>query len=185
MTGYPAASAHSSSELLDLYDEALPHVYGYLLSRCHHVATAEELTSETWLAAAAALTDSLPGMSRPRPDISTAWLIGVARHKLIDHWRRLQREDRNLQAVASAEETGGNGGDDPWVEELDVLHAREILDQLPPNHRAVLVLRYVDDLPVADVARALGRSEHGTESLLARARSSFKAAYLAGEADDA
>ncbi|MGO9196811.1 MAG: RNA polymerase sigma factor [Acidimicrobiales bacterium] len=184
MTGKPAASPESPGALLGLYDEALPHVYGYLLARCHHVATAEELTSETWLAAAAALKEPSPGMHHSVPTISTAWLIGVARHKLIDHWRKLQREDRNLRAVASSETTAAQN-EDPWVGELDLLYAREILGQLSPNHRAALVLRYVDDLPVTEVARALGRSEHGTESLLARARSAFRIAYLAGEADHA
>jgi RNA polymerase sigma-70 factor (ECF subfamily) len=44
------------------------------------------------------------------------------------------------------------------------------------RHRTALVLRYVDDLPVREVARAMRRSEHATESLLARARASLRAA---------
>jgi RNA polymerase sigma-70 factor (ECF subfamily) len=39
-------------------------------------------------------------------------------------------------------------------------------------HRAALTLRYLDGLPVADVAACLGRSLHATETLLARAMSS-------------
>jgi RNA polymerase sigma-70 factor (ECF subfamily) len=34
-----------------LYDRALPQVYGYLADRCRDPATAEDLTSETFLAA--------------------------------------------------------------------------------------------------------------------------------------
>jgi hypothetical protein len=40
--------------LLDLYDEARPEVYGYLLARCGSRALAEDLTAETFLAAAGA-----------------------------------------------------------------------------------------------------------------------------------
>ncbi len=50
--------------------------------------------------------------------------------------------------------------------------------------RAVLTLRYMDDLPVAEVARQLSRSERSIESLLARARVAFRTEY-AREADDA
>jgi DNA-directed RNA polymerase specialized sigma24 family protein len=42
------------------------------------------------------------------------------------------------------------------------------------------VLKYVDDLPVADVARELGRSVHATESLLARGRASLRATMTEG-----
>ena len=32
--------------------------------------------------------------------VTTAWLIGIARHKLVDHWRRVERDQRRLTAVA-------------------------------------------------------------------------------------
>ena len=48
------------------------------------------------------------------------------------------------------------------------------LDQLQPLHRAVLVLRYVDDLSVPEVATAIGRNLTPTNSLLARARAELR-----------
>ena len=65
-------------------------MYGYLLPRCGSEAVAEDLTAETFLAAVAAVR------RRTVPAMSVAWLIGVARHKLVDHWRRQAREERNL-----------------------------------------------------------------------------------------
>jgi RNA polymerase sigma-70 factor (ECF subfamily) len=41
--------------LLELYPRALPEVYGYLLSRCGDASLAEDLTSETFMAAVAAV----------------------------------------------------------------------------------------------------------------------------------
>ncbi len=162
-----------AGDLLELYDETLPVVYGYLLSRCRHVETAEELTSETWLAAAASTGQPL----------TPAWILGVARHKLLDHWRRQDRERRRLAELA-APLAAGRGAQDPWPDELDHLRAEAVLAALPADHRAALTFRYVDDLPVSEVARLVGRSEHGAESLLARARRSFKAAYLENGTDD-
>lgn len=51
--------------LLDLYDAALPEVYGYLLSRCGRRGLAEDLTAETFLAAVEAVRKRPPPAKRP------------------------------------------------------------------------------------------------------------------------
>lgn len=152
--------------LLELYDDALPHVYGYLLARCGGRVLAEDLTAETFLAAVDAVRRADP------PPVTTAWLIGVARHKLVDHWRRAAREERGLRAVGEPPTV-----EDPWDERLDALRARSTLDRLASHHRAALTLRYLDDLPVPQVAALLGRTLHATEALLVRARAAFRRAY--------
>lgn len=154
--------------LLELYDKALPEVYGYLLSRCGQRALAEDLTEETFVAA-------LDACHRPTPpELTVAWLIGVARHKLVDHWRRVAREERGLRVVAG----GLAESEDPWDERLDALVAKQVLDSLGPQHRAALTLRYLDGLPVGVVAGYLGRTVHATEALLVRARAAFRKSYV-------
>ena len=150
-----------------IYHRSLPHVYGYLLSRCGSASLAEDLAAETFMAAVAAAR-------RPSaPEITVAWLVGVARHKLADHWRRSAREERN-QAVA-AQPAGAV--DDPWDEWLDAEAAYAALRCLSPSQRAALTLRYLDGLPVAEVAEHLGRSVHATETLLARSRAALRLVY--------
>lgn len=166
----------AGSALLRLYDPALPEVYGYLLRRCGSTQVAEDLTSETFLAAVGAVRRS------PPPALDVAWLIGVARHKLTDHWRRQSRDQRNLRAVAT-DPTLDPEADDPWDCRLDALRARETMARLAPQHRAALTLRYVDDLPVAQVAGLLERTVHATEALLVRARREFRAVYTRGEGE--
>jgi RNA polymerase sigma-70 factor (ECF subfamily) len=161
----------TGADLLLLYDHALPYVYSYLLARCRSIPVAEDLTSETFLAAVAALD------AGKVPSLSMAWLFGVARHKLSDHWRRLAREDAKLALAGSEPEI-----DDPWDVHLEQTRARDTLDQLGPHHRGVLILRYVDDLPVREVADHLDRTEHATEALLVRARRAFRQAYEEGVA---
>jgi RNA polymerase sigma-70 factor (ECF subfamily) len=154
--------------LLELYDVALPQVYGYLLRRCGRTALAEDLTAETFLAA----VDGVRSGTSPPP--SVGWLIGIARHKLVDHWRRLAREERTLTAVAGE---ASQEAADPWDATLDALQAQETLQALAPQHRAALTLRYLDDLPVSEVAHAMDRTVHATEALLVRARSAFRSTY--------
>ena len=155
------------SDLLEIYDRALPQVYGYLLPRCGNEAVAEDLTAETFLAAVAAV--SKHSVDR----LTVAWLIGVSRHKLVDHWRRKAREDRNVQVAADELVTE----DDPWDEQLDASRAHSALAELRGHHRAALTLRYLDGLPVPEVAEHLGRTVHATEALLVRARSAFRRVY--------
>jgi len=163
-----------AGEFLALYDQALPHVYGYLVARCGSPAAAEDLTAETFLAAVVVVRDG-----DPHPP-GLPWLIGVARHKLVDHWRREGREERRLRMLIDE----APRADDPWDAELDAVAARQTLGRLAPQHRAALTLRYVDDLPVAQVAALLGRSLHATEALLVRARVMFRRAYEGREGSD-
>ena len=71
------------------YRRTLPRVYSYLLSRCGNDPTlAEELTQQTFIAAV-----DLRSRYDGRSDTVT-WLCGIARHKLADHFRMVEREER-------------------------------------------------------------------------------------------
>jgi RNA polymerase sigma-70 factor, ECF subfamily len=168
----PHDGTGSIDDLVDLYPVALPQVYGYLLPRCGSVALAEDVAAETFMAA----VDGLERGAAPVPTV--AWLIGVARHKLVDHWRRVEREQRHLDS-ALAEEV-----DDPWPGVIDVDSLHAVLARLPAPQRTALVLRYLDGLPVAEVAEYVGRSLHATETLLVRARSALRRVYLEEYGDD-
>ncbi|HEY3880218.1 MAG TPA: sigma-70 family RNA polymerase sigma factor [Trebonia sp.] len=164
---HPPVRPDPAFGLLELYDDALPHVYGYLLSRCRDPGLAEDLTAESFLAAVQAVRK--PGAPGP----SVPWLIGVARHKLADHWRQVEREQRGLRRLDAEPDPV----DDPWDAALDRMRAREVLGRLGPHHQAALTLRYLDGLPVPEVARHLDRTVHATEALLVRARGAFRRIY--------
>jgi len=153
--------------LRSFYGETLPAVYGYLLHRCGgSAATAEDLTQETFAAAVAELRK---GREIDNPP---AWVIGIARHKLLDHYRRQARAERVVELP------DGDGADLPDDRDGE---ARErtiaALALVPAAQRAALVLRHVDGYSVPEVAGLLGRSVEAVESLLARGRISFRRAY--------
>jgi len=155
--------------LLELYDDALPLVYGYFVRRCSDRATAEDLTSETFLAA-------MDAAHRPDPPvIAMPWLLGVARHKLADHYRH--KHERRTVVVA---ETLDTDSPDVWDSELDRIVAESVLARLPEAHRTVLTLRYMDDCSVPECAELIGRTVHATEALLVRARRAFRKLYPEG-----
>jgi RNA polymerase sigma-70 factor (ECF subfamily) len=163
--------------LLELYDEALPDVYGYFVRRCPDRHTAEDLTSETFLAAMDAVRRwserSDGGNTGASSPLTLPWLIGVARHKLADHYRR--RHDRFSVPVAELPEPVEPA--DQWDAELDRIVAESVLARLGEQHRTVLALRYLDDCSVPECAELIGRTVHATEALLVRARRAFRSQY--------
>ncbi len=161
----PDAHGHAV-ELLRIYDDAVREVFAYLRARTSDRATAEDLTAETFLAAVDQIRRGV------LEQVSVAWLVGIARHKLADHWRRRARRPEDPVDEPTEEPL-----DDPWTAVIDRQRVAEVMDRLGPHHRSALTLRYLDGLPVPEVADHLGRTVHATEALLVRARSAFRAVY--------
>ena len=158
------------------YERMIPSVYSYVASRClGDEDLAQELTQQTFIAAIHGRS-TFDGRSEP-----VTWLCGIARHKLADHFRRLDREERRRRrATVQAIALGGPDEAARWREVDDRLVIAETLRRLPAAQRAVLTFVALDDLPVAEAARLLGKSFGATQSLLARARESFRNAYPLG-----
>ena len=97
------------------------------------------------------------------------WLQTVARNKLVDHLRRKGRASHYLQRSEPA---------DPVIHPSRT-EVESILHRLPASQRTAMILRYLDDLPVAQVAALMGRSLRSTESLLGRARRTVAASLEA------
>jgi RNA polymerase sigma-70 factor (ECF subfamily) len=173
------ASVHATT-LLALYDDAVGEVFRYLHARCRDRTVAEDLTADTFLAA-------VGQVQRDAVDeVTVAWLIGIARHKLVDHWRRTARRPRTTEldedaiagtAAPAPAGRGGFNGDEVWDAVLDRQRVGAVMAELGPHHRSALVLRYYDGLPVPEVAHQLGRTVEATETLLVRARRRFRSIY--------
>ena len=147
-----------------VFDDGFPEIYRYLLRRVGDRGAAEDVVQETFAAALRKVEDG--GIE----EVTMAWLHGVARHKLADHWRRQERENRRVERWG-ADQRGAVVEAGPGERVLAAL------EELPVPQRAALVLHYLDDVPVQEVAAMLGRSTSATESLLARARHAFRGAY--------
>lgn len=120
---------------------------------------AADLAQETLLRA-------LQGAHRYRGEGSVrAWVLGIARN-LLREWLRSARREVPMASVVDSGGTETFAGD--WV---DVDRA---LARLDPDHREVLVLRFVLDLPSRDVAGALGISDDAVRSRVARAKADFR-----------
>jgi RNA polymerase sigma-70 factor (ECF subfamily) len=154
-------------DLLTVVDAELGNVFAFILRRCGDRSLAEDLSADVILRA-------VRETKRSGILVTPAWLTTVARNRLIDHWRSSARRQR-LEVAWSDPDP------DEWADDGEPLLpgvVTQVMRTLPADHQAVLSLRYLDDLSVSEVADAIGRSVHATESLLVRARRSFRTTYL-------
>ena len=146
-------------------------VCNYLCWLSRDAALAEDLTQETFLAS---INELKKGR---RVEAPIPWIYGIARHKLLDHYRKQARSERVVDPGAEVDDLPVDAGDE---------HARELtiaaLAVVPAAQRAALVLCYMDGFSAAEVATELGKSIAAVHSLLERGRARFKHAYLEGSA---
>ena len=151
------------------YEHSLPRVYAYLFHRCgRDPELAEELAQQAFVEAV-----RTRARFRGQSDAVT-WVVSIARNKLVDHFRRVERDERRHASLLSnlAHERTAALPAPSGADEID-----EALAVLPYLQRAVLVLHSMDHLSVREVARSIGKSEAATASLLARGRDAFRQAY--------
>ncbi len=86
----------------------------------------------------------------------TAWLHGIARHKLVDLWRRQGRSDRLFESFDDLSEAEHPAGSDEPTARRDLAR---LLEALPPAQRQSIVDTKIEGLSVADAARRAGVSE--------------------------
>jgi RNA polymerase sigma-70 factor, ECF subfamily len=124
----------------------------------------EDIVQEAFLSLSAAVRNG-------RLETATVgWLIVAARNIFLQQIRHDDREQHRLQAFVSDASLLLS----PHENVAGSLGVRAALQRLSDIDRAVLVLRYVEDLPERDVAALIDRSPEATQSLLARARRNLR-----------
>lgn len=144
-----------------LYEAHAVEVYRYVHRRCRDRALAEDVTQDAFLAAVRTVDDP--------SSITVAWLIRVARNRLLDLLRREARYESKLQLVGARTD-----GPDRLDGVPDRLRMTAALEALRVEHRIALMLHYVDGLTVAALAAEMGRTPKGVEALLTRARRALR-----------
>jgi len=180
-----AIQAGDDAALATLYHRYLPTVWRYACGQlAGNLAVAEDVVGETFLAA-------LRQVGRLAPGGGTVggWLLGIARHKVGDVRRRAGRTPAAGPGAADAgprpsTATCRAGCPPPAEDPLASVASAEtrtqvaaILDALPDDERQALEWKYLDGLSVREIAGRLGRTEKAVESVLFRARQSFRKAF--------
>ena len=175
----------------ELFDRFFPRLYRFALVRLGgDTETARDVVQQTFCNA----IERLDGY-RGEAALYT-WFCQICRNVLADHFRRrgagvarvvLLEDQPNVRAILEA--LTAPAGDEPetgaWHAQVHRL-VEATLDTLPGRHAEVLEWKYVDGLSVREIAQRLDVGEKAAESLLTRARNSFRDAIvqMAGAAED-
>jgi RNA polymerase sigma-70 factor (ECF subfamily) len=166
-----------------LFDAYFPRLYRFALVRLHgdHDA-ASEAVQATFCKAIERL-DSYRGEAA-----LYTWFCQICRNSIHDHYRRRRADDRRLLPLEDRPEVRAvlETISSPDTERPDVaawqtdVHRliQATMDALPPRYGDVLEWKYVDGLPVAEIAQRLEIGPKAAESLLTRARVAFRSAML-------
>jgi RNA polymerase sigma-70 factor, ECF subfamily len=143
-------------------------IYSYVSHRLFpNTPQVDDLVQEVFLAA----LQSIGAFTGKAP--MHAWLLGIARHKVDDHYRLVLREAQFDDVVALDLQSDQDVAE---ILDRDAMRNRtiETLGQLREDYRVLLRWRYWEYRSTADIAALTGRSEKSIERGLARARAQFK-----------
>lgn len=145
---------------LGLYQRHVNRVYRYHLVRTNNDQDAQDLTSETFLAA-------LNGLANYRPPASFgAWLMGIAYHKLMDYFRN-RPDPLPLDGLPDPPAS------EPSLEKQaasksDLNSVHQALSQLTEERANAISLRYFGGLNVAETAQAMEKTPAAVKMLVMR-----------------
>jgi len=170
----PQILARDRHALSVFYRRYTPQLRAYIFGKVSQAEDAEEVLQDTLFAFLEAIRDF-----EGHASLKT-FLFAICNHKIIDFYRRKKishlvfSRTPNLEALVS-----------PILnpeEEFDTRLLKEkihrVLSYLLPNYRRLLILKYMDDLSVTEIAQQLAVSVKSAESQLFRARKAFVERFL-------
>jgi len=161
------AAQKDPARFAELYENNFERVYAYVVRRVRDRAETEDLTSEVFHHALANLRRfEWRGIS------FAAWLFRIAANLISDHWQRQGREQvaDEPEQIESAQARSAEFED---VERKATLF--RLVDTLPAEQRRVVVLRFVEQKSIKEVAREIRKTEGAVKQLQFRALSSLRA----------
>ncbi|MEW2306574.1 ECF subfamily RNA polymerase sigma factor, BldN family [Streptomyces sp. NPDC006655] len=158
------AQAGESDAFGRLYDQYSDTVYRYIYYRVGGKATAEDLTSETFLRALRRIgTFTWQGRD------FGAWLVTIARNLVADHFK----SSRFRLEVTTGEMLDANeverSPEDSVLESLSNAALLDAVRRLNPQQQECVTLRFLQGLSVAETARVMGKNEGAIKTLQYRA----------------
>lgn len=161
----------SEESFAQLYREYVQRIYRYIYYRVRNEQLAEDLCSDVFTKVIEGLPDY---EDRGKPFI--AWLYRIAHARVVDHYRRQDRrptatnvDDANLSITPDMDA------------QLVRSHASKVLmkgiETLTVDQQQVIILRFIEGLPIETVAQQLGKKGNAIKALQFRAVRSL-ASYL-------
>ena len=146
-----------------LYERYVDRIYNYIYYRTGNQHDAEDLASRVFYRALRHI-----GNYQDRGLPFSAWLYRIA-HNLVANWHRDNSRKREIPLDESF--SLRFKGDQPETAVLKIEEQSSLLSvirRLPPDRQQLLILKFVEYLPNAEIGQIMGRTEGAIKSLYHR-----------------
>jgi RNA polymerase sigma-70 factor (ECF subfamily) len=143
-------------------------LYVYIFELVRDEQTSLDLVQETFINAVRHL-----GSLRD-DDKFGGWLFGIAHQKCIQSWRKKHRADAALEELSEAPTESGEDPRDLLIRREHEDQFMKLIEQLPLSQRSVLLLRFVEDFSLEEIAGITGASIGTVKSRLHYAKRALK-----------
>jgi len=158
------------------YDQHLQTVYRFVICRIGNYPETEEVVSDVFYQA---FRDHQQYDAEHPPE---AWLLGIARHRVLDVLRKRSRRPKILhldeELPTGALDLDASELPDQLLEREELAERIEwVLSEMTPAEEQLLRWQYIEGKPVKEIAALLSIGEKAAEARLFRARSAFRDAF--------
>jgi RNA polymerase sigma-70 factor (ECF subfamily) len=157
-----------SSAFGDLYDHYQPMIYRFVAVKVGRREEAEDITHQVFLSA---WQNIKTYEHRGHP--FSSWLYQIARNQVIDHYRA-KRNDTPLDAVDPEAFATMASAEFEMPTKLEMETVRRALATMKPDYQDVIIMRFIEDLPIRETADALDKSEGAIKLMQHRAIKELK-----------
>ncbi len=156
---------------IEAYDLYIEQIYRFVYFKVSNKDEAEDITSMVFLKC----WNYIHGGNLGDYDTLKPLLYKIARNTIIDHYRRNQsRETVSLDVVAEQPDDKQN----PYEQAATNIDFKTLIEEKLPNlkdeYRDVIVLRFINELSISEIARALGKTPGNVRVLIHRALQSLQ-----------
>lgn len=150
----------------ELYRLHVDVIYRYIWGRVRDESVTEDLTAQVFLKA----LEGLPTYE-PSGKPFVAWLYSIAYARIVDHWRK---HERRVEVPLEETFPARDLRPEEFLEaEADWATAIDLLAQLTDDQQDVIILRFIGEMSLAQVAETLGKTVGATKAIQYRALASL------------
>jgi RNA polymerase sigma-70 factor (ECF subfamily) len=146
----------------EIYDQNIEKIYRFVFFKVNSEVLAQDITSDTFSRLWAQILNN-KDIKNP-----TAFLYKVARNLIIDHYRQNQRASISLESLDFCPQDESQNVEEAVMTKFDAEKVKAKLTSLNDIDRQALTLYYIEQEPITNVAKSLGKSEGATRVLIHR-----------------
>ncbi|MEZ4900670.1 MAG: sigma-70 family RNA polymerase sigma factor [Spirosomataceae bacterium] len=153
----------------ELYERYADKVYRKCLSFVKDQAKAEDFTHDIFMKLIVRI-----GTFKESSKFST-WLFSITYNYCMDQLRLSKKmaEDELTETVELADEA-----EDAEEIEMDAKRLRKVLEEISPQERTILLMKYQDDFSIKEIADTFGLTESAVKMRLKRTKEKLRKRYL-------